>query len=133
MAGDDLGDPRDRLADGPDSLADERDRRADDRDLAADARDHAADEREAALEAREALVRLQDEQIAALVAEIDGLKTAMRSRAVIDQAKGVIMSTMGCSADAAFAVLVQQSSSQNRKLAEIAAELAGLQDRPPRI
>jgi hypothetical protein len=48
---------------------------------------------------------------------------------VIEQAKGVIMSSLGCSDDAAFAVLVQQSQFQNRKLWEIAEELVAVQDR----
>jgi ANTAR domain len=36
---------------------------------------------------------------------------------------------MGCGPDAAFAVLVAQSQLQNRKLWEVATELAGLQER----
>jgi AmiR/NasT family two-component response regulator len=71
-----------------------------------------------------------DERMLALVAEIDGLHGKIEHRAVIEQAKGVIMSSMGCGADAAFAVLVAQSQDQNRKLHEIAAELAHAQDHP---
>jgi AmiR/NasT family two-component response regulator len=70
---------------------------------------------------------LRDERIHTLIDEIDGLRVAMESRAVIEQAKGVLMSTLGCTADAAFAVLVQQSQQQNRRVADIAAELAILQ------
>jgi len=74
-----------------------------------------------------ALVR--DARIAELVAEVEGLTAAMERRAVIEQAKGVIMSTMQCGPDAAFAVLVAQSQRENRKLSAIAAELAAMQDR----
>jgi hypothetical protein len=48
------------------------------------------------------------------------LHTALGSRAVIDQAKGVIMAVRHVDADAAFAVLVEQSQRENRKLREVA-------------
>jgi GAF domain-containing protein len=51
------------------------------------------------------------------------LEFALTHRAVIEQAKGIIMSTMRCSADDAFDVLVQQSQRENRKLRDIAAEI----------
>lgn len=51
------------------------------------------------------------------------LRDAMASRATIEQAKGVIMATAGCDADAAFKRLVQQSSHENRKLREVAEQL----------
>ncbi|HEY2332772.1 MAG TPA: GAF and ANTAR domain-containing protein [Acidimicrobiales bacterium] len=57
------------------------------------------------------------------------LSEAMRSRALIEQAKGVIMASVGCSADVAFDMLRQQSQSENRKLREIAEELVRRQDR----
>jgi len=85
------------------------------------------EDRIAALEA-EALAR--DERIRELVHEVEGLEAAREHAAVIEQAKGVIMATMGCGPDAAFAVLVAQSQAQNRKLRDVAAELAGSQDRP---
>lgn len=85
------------------------------------------EDRIAALEA-EALAR--DERIRELVREVEGLEAARVHAAVIEQAKGVIMATMGCGPDAAFAVLVAQSQAQNRKLRDVAAELAGSQDRP---
>lgn len=69
-----------------------------------------------------------DEQLTALGAahgaEIDQLQAALASRDVIGQAKGILMAAMRCTADEAFALLVKQSQAQNRKLAEIAAELA---------
>ena len=70
----------------------------------------------------------KDERIAALVAELEGLHEAMEHRAVIEQAKGVLMHSMSCSADAAFAVLIAASQRENRKLRDIAAEIAAAQD-----
>jgi hypothetical protein len=75
------------------------------------------------------VIDLRDEQIVSLAVEIEGLLASQEFRGVIEQAKGVIMSTMQCSADAAFAILVAQSSSQNRKVRDIAMEIAALQDR----
>jgi AmiR/NasT family two-component response regulator len=69
-----------------------------------------------------------DDRMLALAKEVDGLHGKMETRAVIEQAKGVIMSSMGCGPDAAFAVLVTQSQTQNRKLHDIAAELAKAQN-----
>ncbi len=57
------------------------------------------------------------------------LGEAMASRAVIEQAKGVIMSSVGCSADAAFDILRQQSQAENAKLRDIATDLVAQQDR----
>lgn len=51
------------------------------------------------------------------------LQDAMSSRAVIEQAKGVLMGQRRCSADAAFTLLVELSQRSNRKLREVAAAL----------
>ena len=48
------------------------------------------------------------------------MQTAVQSRAVIDQAKGILMARQGCGADAAFQTLVHQSQRQNRKVRDIA-------------
>lgn len=53
----------------------------------------------------------------------ENLEEAMRSRAAIEQAKGVIMSTMRCTPDQAMEVLVHQSQLQNIKLRDLAAEI----------
>ena len=50
------------------------------------------------------------------------LREAMASRAVIEQAKGVLMSRHRISADAAFAMLKQQSQRTNRRLRFLAQE-----------
>ncbi len=51
------------------------------------------------------------------------LQQAMESRAVIEQAKGILMAAQRCSPDAAFNILVRASQNQNRKLRAIAAEI----------
>jgi GAF domain-containing protein len=51
------------------------------------------------------------------------LQRALDSRAVIDQAKGILMARHGMSADAAFDRLSKESQLNNRKLRDIAADL----------
>jgi GAF domain-containing protein len=60
------------------------------------------------------------------------LQTAMRTRAVIDQAKGVIMSRTGCDPDTAFRRLAEQSQRSNRKVRDLAVDIvtAVTQGRP---
>jgi len=62
------------------------------------------------------------------------LATAMRSRAVIEQAKGIMMGAQRCSADEAFQILVRASQRENRKLRDIAEELVSRveQSKPPK-
>lgn len=48
------------------------------------------------------------------------LQAALESRAIIEQAKGIIMSREHCSSDAAFASLARLSQNQNRKLRDLA-------------
>jgi GAF domain-containing protein len=64
------------------------------------------------------------------------LREALATRAVIDQAVGVIMGQRGCTASEAFAVLRETSQQRNVKLAAIAAELittiTGQPPEPPR-
>jgi GAF domain-containing protein len=51
------------------------------------------------------------------------LQEALTSRAVIDQAKGILMGQRGVGVDEAFAVLRTTSQRENRKLRDIAQEL----------
>lgn len=68
------------------------------------------------------------ETSAALVRQ---MQEAMASRAVIEQAKGLIMGQRRCSADEAFQLLVTASSGSNRKLRDVAQELVdSIQFRP---
>jgi GAF domain-containing protein len=51
------------------------------------------------------------------------MQAAMQSRAVIEQAKGIIMGRNRCSADKAFTILVTMSQRHNQKLRTLAQEL----------
>ena len=51
------------------------------------------------------------------------LRRAMQSRAVIEQAKGILMGSRRCSEQEAFQVLVQLSQTSNRKLRDVAQAL----------
>ncbi|MEU2003242.1 GAF and ANTAR domain-containing protein [Rhodococcus sp. NPDC019627] len=55
--------------------------------------------------------------------EISGLTKAMETRAVIEQAKGIVMALRGVSADQAFEILVVQSQQEHLKLAEVARRI----------
>jgi GAF domain-containing protein len=73
------------------------------------------------------------EQLAAAIMAIDAYRTAarlaremtdaMRSRAVIEQAKGIVAADRKISADAAFGHLVERSNRENRKLRDVAQQL----------
>ncbi|WP_336922165.1 diguanylate cyclase domain-containing protein [Aquipuribacter sp. SD81] len=58
-----------------------------------------------------------------LVRERRQLLQAMESRAVIEQAKGVVVATQGLDADAAFAWLRVRSRTSNRKLRDVARDV----------
>jgi AmiR/NasT family two-component response regulator len=51
------------------------------------------------------------------------MQTAMASRAVIEQAKGIVMGERHCSADEAFQLLVKLSQRTDRKLRDVAQAL----------
>jgi putative methionine-R-sulfoxide reductase with GAF domain len=51
------------------------------------------------------------------------LKAALTSRSVIDQAKGAVRTRTGCTADEAFATLVDLSQRRNVKLRDVAQQL----------
>jgi GAF domain-containing protein len=57
------------------------------------------------------------------------LQQALDSRAVIEQAKGVLMARFHCSADEAFHRLVHESNASNRKVRDIAHDIVvGVRD-----
>ncbi|BEL02113.1 GAF and ANTAR domain-containing protein [Actinoplanes sichuanensis] len=58
------------------------------------------------------------------------MTAAMDSRAVIEQAKGIIMSQRRCGPDEAFTILSKASQSANRKLRDVAAGLVHRVQRP---
>ena len=53
----------------------------------------------------------------------EDMAQAMKSRATIEQAKGILMGAQRCSADEAFQILVRASQRENRKLREVADEI----------
>jgi hypothetical protein len=61
-----------------------------------------------------------------LQAEVEGLRRVQRRRAVIEQAKGLLVGRLGCSPDEAFAHLSQISQQSNMKVIEVAAGLLGI-------
>lgn len=55
--------------------------------------------------------------------ELAHLKTAMKSRAVIEQAKGILVERFKITEDMAFTMLARASQTTNIKLREVASEL----------
>jgi AmiR/NasT family two-component response regulator len=62
-------------------------------------------------------------EVCRLREQVENLQRALESRDMIGQAKGILMATAGCSAEAAFDLLRQQSQHQNIKIVELAAEV----------
>lgn len=58
-----------------------------------------------------------------LAEEVGQLRTALTSRATIDQAKGIVMAERGGTPEEAFALLREMSSETNVRLADVAAAL----------
>ncbi|HSN38353.1 MAG TPA: ANTAR domain-containing protein, partial [Arthrobacter sp.] len=58
----------------------------------------------------------------------DAVAGAVRARAVIERAVGILMGRLSIGADAAFALLRVHSNHTNKKLATIASQLVGLAD-----
>ncbi|WP_447008466.1 ANTAR domain-containing response regulator [Saccharothrix isguenensis] len=62
--------------------------------------------------------------------QVAQLQEAMTSRAVIDQAKGIVMAVHRIPADDAFALLVDRSQQENRKLRDLAEHFVDDATRP---
>lgn len=60
---------------------------------------------------------------AALTERIGQLENALRTRPVIEQAKGMLMQTHRCTEEVAFRLLIGMSQALNRKLRDIAADI----------
>jgi GAF domain-containing protein len=58
------------------------------------------------------------------------MQAAMENRAVIEQAKGIIMAERRCGPDEAFMILSRLSQDSNRKLREVATVLVAQADQP---
>ena len=52
---------------------------------------------------------------------VGGLRAALATRAVIDQALGIVMARRQCTSDEAFAILREASQNRNIKLRDVAA------------
>ncbi|WP_172382674.1 ANTAR domain-containing response regulator [Streptomyces sp. MNP-20] len=66
---------------------------------------------------------VRDRHYRAALTELDHLGEALRTRPVVDQARGIIMHVLSCDADQAFALLRRISQTTNRKLSEVSAAL----------
>ena len=64
-----------------------------------------------------------EDRVRALELEVTQLRSAMASRAVIEQAKGVLMLLTGCGDQVAFDLLTHISSHTHRKVRDIAQAL----------
>jgi ANTAR domain/PAS fold len=65
-----------------------------------------------------------DDVVTALQTEVAQLRTAMVSRATIEQAKGILMLLTSCSEQVAFELLAHMSSHTHRKVREVAQSIA---------
>jgi hypothetical protein len=72
--------------------------------------------------------RPQGAGVARLQQRIAALERALGSRAVIDQAIGMVMASTGRDAESAFQLLVEQSQFENRKLRDVAADVVQARD-----
>ncbi|MGY1739313.1 MULTISPECIES: ANTAR domain-containing protein [unclassified Blastococcus] len=63
------------------------------------------------------------DRVHALEVEVAQMRTAMASRAVIEQAKGILMLLTGCSDQVAFDVLTHISSTTHRKVRDLAVAI----------
>jgi len=89
------------------------------------------DERRAGAIALKAAVVLAGLGLRAADTEVRQLQEALRSRATIEQAKGILIARHHCSPDDAFALLTRLSQHENRKLRDVAADLVAEHAPPP--
>ena len=73
----------------------------------------------------------QRSEVVDLQAEVSGLRAAMATRAIIEQAKGLIIASMGVDAEQAFELLIRQSQAENVKLHVVAERLISSAIRTP--
>jgi hypothetical protein len=69
--------------------------------------------------------RSEDDRVQDLEAEVAQLRTAMASRAAIEQAKGILMLLTNCGDQVAFDLLAHISSHTHRKVRDVAVALVG--------
>jgi AmiR/NasT family two-component response regulator len=61
-------------------------------------------------------------------AELEAARRALHERKIIERAKGVLMSRMGLSEEAAFRALQKTAMDQNRRLLDVAEATLALPD-----
>lgn len=88
-------------------------------DAVAPAADHAA---------LMALLQEQASRLARMEAELDNARRTLHERKVIERAKGVLMSRLGMTEEAAFRALQKTSMDQNRRLLDVAEATLSLPD-----
>ncbi|MFF7307309.1 ANTAR domain-containing protein [Streptomyces sp. NPDC008137] len=73
------------------------------------------------------------ERLHLLQSEVEQLRQAIASRPVIDQARGILMATHGCTSDQAWHILRETSQLSNTKLRDVAAAVTASaeSDGPP--
>jgi hypothetical protein len=70
-----------------------------------------------------AAAALADHDVGKCIEQTAHLRAALASRPVIDQAKGILIATHGCSPEDAFDMLCTASQRSNRKLRDIARDV----------
>lgn len=75
-----------------------------------------------------ALLQAQAARLASMEAELDTARRALHERKVIERAKGVLMSRLGMTEEAAFRALQKTSMDQNRRLLDVAEATLSLPD-----
>ncbi len=74
------------------------------------------------------LLQHQASRLASMEAELEAAKRTLHERKVIERAKGVLMSRMGMTEEAAFRALQKTSMDQNRRLLDVAEATLSLPD-----
>jgi AmiR/NasT family two-component response regulator len=76
-------------------------------------------------------VALLRDRVARLSTRVDQLQTALDSRVVIEQAKGLLAERLGVGVDDAFEVLRSTARSRRVRLHELASQLLATREWPP--
>lgn len=74
------------------------------------------------------LLQTQSQRLAGMEVELEAAKRALNERKVIERAKGVLMSRLGLSEEAAFRMLQKTAMDQNRRLMDVAEATLSLPD-----
>jgi hypothetical protein len=74
------------------------------------------------------LLQTQSQRLASMEVELEAAKRALNERKIIERAKGVLMSRMGLSEEAAFRALQKTAMDQNRRLLDVAEATLSLPD-----